>query len=61
LAVRWGPRQALDRGASCAGEKTAATSQTLLDGEEHLWTFQRVRGIEPTNNAAERALRHAVL
>src|SRR5262249_47570964 len=30
-------------------------------GEEHLWTFLRGRGIEPTNNAAERALRHAVL
>jgi transposase len=33
----------------------------LLEGEAHLWTFLRVRGIEPTNNAAERALRHAVL
>ena len=33
----------------------------LLEGEEHLWTFLRVRGIEPTNNTAERALRHAVL
>jgi uncharacterized protein (DUF3084 family) len=26
-----------------------------------LWTFVRVRGVEPTNNAAERALRRAVL
>jgi transposase len=26
-----------------------------------LWTFVRVEGIEPTNNAAERALRHAVM
>jgi transposase len=33
----------------------------LLEGVEHLWTFLRVRGIEPTNDAAERALRHAVL
>jgi transposase len=33
----------------------------LLENEEHLWTFLRVRGIEPTNNTAERALRHAVL
>jgi transposase len=24
-----------------------------------LWTFVRVEGVEPTNNAAERALRHA--
>jgi transposase len=59
--IRWGVRQALDRGTSCASEKTAATCRMLLEGEEHLWTFLRVRGIEPTNNAAERALRHAVL
>jgi transposase len=32
-----------------------------VEGEEHLWTFLRVRGIEPTNDAAERAPRHAVL
>jgi transposase len=59
--IRWGVRQALGRGASCASEKTAATCRMLLEGEEHLWTFLRVRGIAPTNNAAERALRHAVL
>ena len=33
----------------------------LLDGEEHIWTFLKVVGIETTNNSAERALRHAVL
>jgi transposase len=59
--IRWGVRQALGRGASCGSGKTAATCRSLLEGEEHLWTFLRVRGIEPTNNAAERALRHAVL
>ena len=59
--IRWGMKQALSRGVSCAGDKTAATCRMLLEGEEHLWTFLRVRGIEPTNNAAERALRHAVL
>jgi transposase len=59
--IRWGVRQALLRGASCTSEKTAATCRSLLDGEEHMWTLLRVRGIEPTNNAAERALRHAVL
>lgn len=26
-----------------------------------LWTFLEVAGVEPTNNAAERALRHAVI
>ncbi len=25
------------------GEKTAATCRVLLEGEEHLWTFLRVR------------------
>jgi transposase len=29
--------------------------------EEGLWTFVRVEGVEPTNNGAERALRHAVI
>ncbi len=58
--IRWGVRQALERGAACVGAKTAATCRMLLEGEEHLWTFLRVPGIEPTNNAAERALRHAV-
>jgi transposase len=33
----------------------------LLAGETHLWAFVRVEGIEPTNNAAERALRHGVI
>jgi transposase len=59
--IRWGVRQALGRGASCASGKTAATCRMLLEGEEHLWTFLKVPGIEPTNNVAERALRHAVL
>jgi transposase len=45
----------------CVSENTAATCRMLLEGEEHLWTVFLVRGIEPTNNAAERALRHAVL
>jgi transposase len=33
----------------------------LLAGETHLWTFVRVEGVEPTNNDAERALRHGVI
>ena len=33
----------------------------LLKLEPALWTFLRVEGVEPTNNAVERALRHAVL
>jgi transposase len=41
--------------------RTAATCFEILKLEEGLWTFTRVRGIEPTNNAAERALRQAVI
>jgi transposase len=33
----------------------------LLAGERHLWTFVRVEGVAPTNNDAERALRHGVI
>lgn len=41
--------------------KTARTCQELLRVEEAFWLFVRVVGIEPTNNAAERALRPAVI
>jgi transposase len=53
-------REELRAGARCACPKTAATGQELLKVEAALWTFVRVPGLEPTNNAAERALRHAV-
>jgi transposase len=33
----------------------------LLDWDPALWAFVRAEGVEPTNNAAERALRPAVL
>jgi transposase len=41
--------------------KVAVFSRDLLKHWEALFTFTRVEGVEPTNNAAERALRHAVL
>lgn len=41
--------------------KTVRTCQQLLKVEPALWTFVMTEGIEPTNNAAERALRPAVL
>jgi transposase len=53
-------REALVAGTRCACPKTAATCRELLKVEPALWTFVRVDGVEPTNNAAERALRHAV-
>lgn len=51
----------LERGAACRCAKTASTCRDLLDDEFSLWTFIRTDGVQPTNNAAERALRHAVL
>jgi transposase len=54
-------RDDLHRGAACGCSRTAATCRELLSGETHLWTFVRVEGIEPTNNHAERALRHGVI
>jgi transposase len=54
-------KEDLERGTSCASPKTAGTCRELLVGETHLWTFVRVCGIEPTNNDAERALRHGVI
>ena len=54
-------KEDLQRGALCACSKTAGTCRELLAGETHLWTFVRVEGIEPTNNHAERVLRHGVI
>jgi transposase len=54
-------RQELARGARCRCPKTVATCLELIAHEPALWTFARVEGVEPTNNAAERSLRHAVL
>jgi len=50
----------LTQGTSCSSRRTAGTCRRILKVEESLWTFQRVEGVEPTNNAAERVLRHAV-
>jgi transposase len=41
--------------------KTVRTCRQLLKVEPTLWTFVTNVGVEPTNNAAERALRPAVL
>jgi transposase len=51
----------LERGVECGCAKTEAVCRNLLDLEPALWTFARVEGVEPTNNAAERAVRPAVL
>jgi transposase len=49
------------RGGHSARARTARTCRELLKVEEALWLFVRIEGVEPTNNAAERALRPAVI
>jgi transposase len=51
----------LRRGQENADRKTAGHCRELTKWWPALWTFARVDGVEPTNNAAERALRPAVL
>jgi transposase len=54
-------REVLAEGLVCGCAKTRALCKHVLKREKALWTFARVEGVEPTNNAAERALRRAVL
>ena len=54
-------KHALEDGSECGCVKTSGTYGAILKLEESLWTFARIEGVEPTNNAAERALRHAVI
>jgi len=49
--------RALLRGA-CTG---IGMAKELWNHRDWLWTFVAVQGVEPTNNASERALRHAVI
>jgi transposase len=51
----------LRRGRGNPDRKAAALCRELTKWWPALWTFARVEGAEPTNNAAERALRPAVL
>jgi transposase len=48
-------------GQESPDRKAAALCRELRKWWTALWTFARVDGVEPTNNAAERALRPAVL
>jgi transposase len=54
-------KAALDDGARCDCPRTRGTCAEIRRVEEGLWTFARVPGVPPTNNAAERAERHAVI
>lgn len=47
--------------ASNVTSKTQNTCSNLLKDFANLWTFLRYEGVEPTNNLAERDVRHGVL
>ena len=59
--IREEVRHLLLRGKYSGNKKLIGFCDELYDRREHLWTFTRVEGIEPTNNTAERALRPAVI
>ena len=54
-------RHWLEMGCGLDHDQTAGTCRRLLRHWPILWTFTRFEGVEPTNNAVERALRHAVI
>jgi transposase len=60
-----GPRERihnlLTQGTRCRDAQTRRFCSGLLGHETALWTFTRQPGVPATNNAAERALRHAVM
>lgn len=43
------------------GRSFVGTCRELYEHRAWLWTFLRQEGVQPTNNASERALRHAVI
>lgn len=57
----WPVYEALEEGALTLHGKLGGMCQHILDRYDHLWTFPEHPDVEPTNNASERALRHAVI
>jgi transposase len=51
----------LQIGTHVEHQKTRKTCRNILKVEPALWTFVTQNGVEPTNNAAERALRRGVI
>jgi transposase len=59
--VRREVERLLNAGQTCGVPKTEGTCREILKLRQALWTFVRHEGVEPTNNAAERAIRPGVL
>jgi transposase len=51
----------LEAGQTCGVPKTAGGCREIAKVRQALWTFVRHPGVEPTTNAAERAIRPGVL
>ncbi|MGI8801158.1 MAG: IS66 family transposase, partial [Solirubrobacteraceae bacterium] len=51
----------LEKGSRCRDPRTRRFTSGLLAHEQALWTFTNRHGVPATNNASERALRHAVM
>jgi transposase len=51
----------LEEGQQCGVLTTAGVCRELLKVRQALWTFVRHPEVDPTNNAAERAIRPGVL
>jgi transposase len=49
------------RGIQCGHADTRGTCRELYEHRGWLWTYLHHDGVEPTNNAGERSLRHAVI
>ena len=49
------------RGTESGNSEVRGTCRELYEHRQWLWTFLRHEDVEPTNNAGERALRHAVI
>jgi transposase len=49
------------RGRCSENPRLVGMCKELYKHREWLWTFLDVEGVQPTNNASERALRHAVI
>jgi transposase len=59
--IRRDVERLLEAGQQCGVPKTEGACREILKVRRALWTFVRHTGVEPTNNAAERAIRPGVL
>ena len=59
--VREKVNRLLLRGMFSGRRRLRGMCKELYNHREWLWTFVDVEGVEPTNNASERSLRHAVI